>query len=98
MRKDTKDVLDRLKEGGMSVAMVTGDAILTAAHVAKEVGICDPDPEAVNPSDELQKLLLKKKVSKRPILILEESSRGKTFTHLSRRHNQSIPHMINLLC
>jgi len=76
VRKDTKDVLDRLKEGGMSVAMVTGDAILTAAHVAKEVGICDPDPEAVNPSDELQKLLLKKKVSKRPILILEESSRG----------------------
>merc|ERR1712008_403146 len=25
----------------MSVAMVTGDALLTAAHVAKEVGICD---------------------------------------------------------
>uniref|UniRef100_A0A7S4V4P5 Cation-transporting P-type ATPase N-terminal domain-containing protein n=1 Tax=Ditylum brightwellii TaxID=49249 RepID=A0A7S4V4P5_9STRA len=41
VRKDTKAVLRRLKEGGMSVAMVTGDALLTAAHVAKEVAICD---------------------------------------------------------
>eukprot|EP00559_Dactyliosolen_fragilissimus_P004534 CAMPEP_0184855366 /NCGR_PEP_ID=MMETSP0580-20130426/642_1 /TAXON_ID=1118495 /ORGANISM="Dactyliosolen fragilissimus" /LENGTH=1656 /DNA_ID=CAMNT_0027349867 /DNA_START=15 /DNA_END=4985 /DNA_ORIENTATION=- len=40
VRRDTKLVLSKLKEGGMSVAMVTGDALLTAAHVAKEVGIC----------------------------------------------------------
>ena len=40
VRKDTADVLKRLKQGGMSIAMVTGDAILTAIHVAKEVGIC----------------------------------------------------------
>jgi len=33
-------VLKRLKQGGMSVAMVTGDALLTAAHVAREVAIC----------------------------------------------------------
>uniref|UniRef100_A0A7S3V8N7 Cation-transporting ATPase n=2 Tax=Chaetoceros debilis TaxID=122233 RepID=A0A7S3V8N7_9STRA len=40
VRRDTEMVLARLTEGGMSVAMVTGDALLTAAHVAKEVGIC----------------------------------------------------------
>ena len=42
VRKDTAEVLRRLKEGGMSVAMVTGDALLTAIHVAKEVDICEP--------------------------------------------------------
>eukprot|EP00536_Pseudo-nitzschia_multiseries_P000488 jgi/Psemu1/233650/estExt_Genewise1.C_60115 len=36
VRKDTAAVLLRLKEGGMSIAMVTGDALLTAIHVAKE--------------------------------------------------------------
>jgi cation-transporting ATPase 13A1 len=41
VRKDTASVLKRLKEGGMSVAMVTGDALLTAIHVAKEVFICE---------------------------------------------------------
>ena len=43
VRRDTKMVLTRLRQGGMGVAMVTGDALLTAIHVAKEVGICDPD-------------------------------------------------------
>lgn len=41
VRKDTASVLKRLKQGGMSVAMVTGDALLTAIHVAKEVNICE---------------------------------------------------------
>ena len=41
VRRDTSAVLKRLKEGGMSIAMVTGDALLTAVHVAKEVSICD---------------------------------------------------------
>lgn len=41
VRKDTAAVLARLKEGGMSIAMVTGDALLTAIHVAKEVNIID---------------------------------------------------------
>eukprot|EP00978_Attheya_sp_CCMP212_P018182 scaffold49450_cov41-Attheya_sp.AAC.1 len=50
VRKDTRDVLRRLKEGGLTVAMVTGDALLTAAHVAKEVDICDP----TTPSDPLE--------------------------------------------
>jgi len=43
VRRDTKMVLDKLKEGGMGVAMITGDALLTAIHVAKEVNICDGD-------------------------------------------------------
>ncbi len=43
VRKDTKQVLGALKRGGMSVTMVTGDALLTAAHVAKDVGICTKD-------------------------------------------------------
>lgn len=43
VRKDTEMVLARLTAGGMSVAMITGDALLTAAHVAKEVGICDKE-------------------------------------------------------
>lgn len=42
VRKDTAAVLKRLKEGGMSISMITGDAILTAIHVSKEVGICTP--------------------------------------------------------
>ena len=41
VRRDTSAVLKRLKEGGMSIAMVTGDALLTAVHVAKEVSICE---------------------------------------------------------
>ncbi|KAG5184553.1 hypothetical protein JKP88DRAFT_354404 [Tribonema minus] len=36
VRRDTADVLLALREGGHSVAMVTGDALLTALHVAKE--------------------------------------------------------------
>eukprot|EP00533_Pseudo-nitzschia_delicatissima_P009186 CAMPEP_0116090456 /NCGR_PEP_ID=MMETSP0327-20121206/6986_1 /TAXON_ID=44447 /ORGANISM="Pseudo-nitzschia delicatissima, Strain B596" /LENGTH=1569 /DNA_ID=CAMNT_0003581751 /DNA_START=152 /DNA_END=4861 /DNA_ORIENTATION=+ len=42
VRRDTSAVLLRLKEGGMSIAMVTGDALLTAIHVAKEVNIIEP--------------------------------------------------------
>eukprot|EP00903_Cladosiphon_okamuranus_P009432 g8993.t1 len=39
VRKDTRAVVLQLKEGAHGVAMVTGDAILTALHVANEVGI-----------------------------------------------------------
>lgn len=38
VRKDTRAVVLQLREGAHSVAMVTGDAILTALHVANEVG------------------------------------------------------------
>lgn len=72
VRKDTKRVLARLMEGGMSVAMVTGDALLTAAHVAKEVGICSGGSEGDDSSDgfpgeseELKALLEKTSKSKR---------------------------------
>lgn len=39
VRKDTRGVVLQLKEGAHSVAMVTGDAILTALHVANEVSL-----------------------------------------------------------
>jgi cation-transporting ATPase 13A1 len=72
VRKDTANVLKRLKDGGMSVAMVTGDAILTAIHVAKEVGICEPigggigDDEVheIDKNEEVQALLEAKRTSK----------------------------------
>lgn len=38
VRKDTRAVVLQLREGAHGVAMVTGDAILTALHVANEVG------------------------------------------------------------
>ena len=40
VRKDTKAVLAALTQGGLKLTMVTGDNLLTAAHVAKEVDIC----------------------------------------------------------
>ncbi len=73
VRRDTEMVLARLVEGGMSVAMVTGDALLTAAHVAKEVGICDDGnkKEFVNMSgvpferdEEFRNFLIEKKKEK----------------------------------
>lgn len=41
VRKDTGAVIAQLIEGKHDVAMVTGDALLTAVHVAKQVGICN---------------------------------------------------------
>lgn len=66
VRKDTAEVLKRLKEGGMSVAMVTGDALLTAIHVAKEVRICEPldsseETDEVEETNEELKALLERK-------------------------------------
>jgi len=67
VRKDTAAVLMRLKEGGMSVCMVTGDALLTAVHVAKEVNIIEPlshvkeDPRLASETNEELKALLEKK-------------------------------------
>jgi len=68
VRKDTAGVLHRLKQGGMTIAMVTGDALLTAIHVAKEVYICetvdgrmiDPMDPTAQESEELKKLLEEK--------------------------------------
>ena len=68
VRKDTASVLLRLKQGGMSVTMVTGDALLTAIHVAKEVEICEPleggrstsDEDAQESNEELKAFLASK--------------------------------------
>ncbi|GKY99737.1 hypothetical protein MPSEU_000927700 [Mayamaea pseudoterrestris] len=69
VRKDTASVLTRLKEGGMTCAMVTGDALLTAIHVAREVEICelinknetDAGADLTETSEELKALLLAKR-------------------------------------
>jgi len=47
VRKDTEKIIGRLQEGAHSCIMVTGDAILTAVHVAKEVGLTDPNKEGI---------------------------------------------------
>jgi cation-transporting ATPase 13A1 len=39
VRKDSRDIIQALKEGAHDVVMVTGDAIPTAIHVAREVDI-----------------------------------------------------------
>lgn len=39
VRKDSGDIIKQLRDGGNTVAMATGDAMLTAIHVAREVGI-----------------------------------------------------------
>jgi cation-transporting ATPase 13A1 len=80
VRRDTKMVLQRLKEGGMSVAMVTGDALLTAIHVAKEVGICDSENsdasiEVKETNKELQQLLEARRAEKGTRL--DQSKRSK---------------------
>lgn len=72
VRKDTKMVLQKLRQGGMSIAMVTGDALLTAAHVAKEVAIVcvaddadlviSDDPIANETNEELKAFLEGKRV------------------------------------
>jgi cation-transporting ATPase 13A1 len=85
VRKDTADVLTRLKEGGMTVAMVTGDALLTAIHVAKEVHICEPlEPtdmpdEAPETNEELQALLNAKRRQKGLKTKNDASNKHKTF-------------------
>ncbi|KAG7356824.1 cation-translocating ATPase [Nitzschia inconspicua] len=80
VRKDTAAVLSRLKEGGMSITMVTGDALLTAVHVAKEVGIIesiggkeDVDYLAREENDEIRKLIEKKRGS---VLKKEKQKKG----------------------
>lgn len=88
VRKDTKMVLKRLKQGGMSIAMVTGDALLTAAHVAKEVAICDSDdadfdtddPLANEQNEELKAFLESKRGQKKKSGNIEKNAEGNKAT------------------
>jgi manganese-transporting P-type ATPase len=71
VRKDTSAVLSRLKEGGMSITMVTGDALLTAVHVSKEVNIIEPlggaqddNPLALETNEELRDFIEQKRKAK----------------------------------
>jgi cation-transporting ATPase 13A1 len=80
VRRDTKLVLQRLKEGGMTVAMVTGDALLTAIHVAKEVDICDSE----NPSNTSQELVEKNK----ELRLLLEKRRAEKGTMIANGRGQ----------
>jgi cation-transporting ATPase 13A1 len=93
VRKDTASVLHRLKEGGMSIAMVTGDALLTAAHVSREVGICgttsgEEEDVIDEPNPEIKALLESKRERKPkkqdkkeflPILMLEQDEDGNMY-------------------
>lgn len=47
VRKDTGEIIKQLKDGKHQIAMVTGDAILTAIHVAKEVAIVEGIKEGI---------------------------------------------------
>jgi manganese-transporting P-type ATPase len=47
VRKDTAECVQNLLYGGMSVIMATGDAMLTAIHVAQEVGITVPTKKGI---------------------------------------------------
>jgi cation-transporting ATPase 13A1 len=49
VRQDTAGVVAKLRAGGTSVAMATGDDPLTALHVAREVGICSRNVAAAVP-------------------------------------------------
>lgn len=44
VRRDTSAIIQQLREGGHAAIMVTGDALLTGLHVAKEVGLTDTTP------------------------------------------------------
>lgn len=47
VRADSAVVVRSLRESDHCVSMLTGDALLTSLHVAKKVGICDANREAV---------------------------------------------------
>ena len=47
MRKDSKDVIKLLMKSDHRVAIITGDNVLTALHVACEVGLCRENREKI---------------------------------------------------
>jgi len=96
VRKDTKFVLGRILEGGMSVTMVTGDALLTAAHVAKEVGICS----AINGGDrggEDNSILLEKNEELREFLKKKKREKNKTINGSAKVSSKAVANKILIL-
>ena len=55
-RSDSKLFIDRAKEAGIKVVMVTGDHALTAKSIAKQIGIIDHDHEKVLAGIEIDKM------------------------------------------
>mmetsp|Transcript_4844 Transcript_4844/g.19377 ORF Transcript_4844/g.19377 Transcript_4844/m.19377 type:complete len:1638 (-) Transcript_4844:108-5021(-) len=47
VRKDSRKHIEALKEGGHHVLMVTGDAVLTGIHVARDVSMTRERPEEI---------------------------------------------------
>ncbi|OQR97175.1 P-type ATPase (P-ATPase) Superfamily [Thraustotheca clavata] len=53
VRRDSAEILQQLKDSSHKVSMITGDATLTAVHVAKEVGILSRPSLILSGSDSL---------------------------------------------
>jgi len=94
VRKDTKMVVRKLKEGGMNVAMLTGDSLLTAAHVAREVGICNTDgkDEDVTTNNKendnyFKKILMKKKSAQKQVTKIEKEEKANSILILEKHMN-----------
>jgi len=94
VRKDTKMVVRKLKEGGMNVAMLTGDSLLTAAHVAREVGICntngkDEDVTTNNKENDnyFRKILMKKKSAQKQVTKIEKEEKANSILILEKHMN-----------
>lgn len=50
IRKNIKESIDKCKEAGINVIMLTGDNLQTAMTIAKEAGICEKEDECINAS------------------------------------------------
>ena len=59
IRKNIKESIDKCKEAGIRVVMLTGDNLETAMTIAKEAGICVSEEECVNASELTEKDLYK---------------------------------------
>lgn len=56
IREQAKDSIAKCKHAGISVLMITGDNILTAKHVAKEVGIVTSERDLLITGKQLEEL------------------------------------------